>query len=99
MTSKTLTVAYCWASGLIEFSAPDAVPSGAIEIARGEDTALRREMCAVARHGYGKSVGKLLVPGIPEAASQSEAGDALARFLDWCDSRRAKGISYNQNFV
>lgn len=54
------TIAFCWASGLIQFG--DQVPDGAIEIARGDDQVVREIIEVTSRHAYdGKS---LLVPGI-----------------------------------
>lgn len=83
------SVAYCWAGGLIEIGT--TVPDGAIEIARGPKCDLELEIETVARHGMRTSAGKLLVPGIPEAADQAAAGDALAAFLTWAGkSRTAK---------
>ncbi|EMO6796986.1 host nuclease inhibitor protein, partial [Pseudomonas aeruginosa] len=53
------TIAFCWASGLIQFG--DQVPEGAIEIARGDDQVVREIIEVTSRHAYdGKS---LLVPG------------------------------------
>lgn len=88
--------AFCWASGLIEFG--ESVPTGAILIARGPKVDLKFEIEVMARHGRGNSDGKLLVPGIPEAADQRAAGDALKIFLiRGTKSRSAKkyGISFN----
>lgn len=82
-------VAWCWASGLIEFG--EAVPAGAIKIAHGPKAYLKGEIEVRARHGRGESAGKLLVPGIPEASDQQAAGYALQSFLDWgSKSRTAK---------
>lgn len=71
--------AYCYASGEICFGR--SLPEGALPIARGPAKALRQRMEVVARHAYdGKT---LLVPGVPEAANQIEAVDALLRFREW----------------
>ncbi len=75
----TPMVAYCWASGLIEFG--ESVPDGAIPVAHGPKADLKYEIQVMARHGKGESSGKLIVPGIPEADDQRAAGDALERFL------------------
>jgi hypothetical protein len=83
----TPLVAYCWASGLIEFG--ETVPEGAIKIAHGPKADLKYEIEAAARHGKGASDGKLLVPGIPEAGDQRAAGDALASFIAWGSKRRS----------
>ncbi|CAM5599123.1 hypothetical protein [Rhodanobacter lindaniclasticus] len=81
-------IAYCWASGQIEFGA--RTPPGAIPIARGSARIVRAEMEVTARHGY--KAGVLLVPGIPEAADQQQAGSALELFLLWLKQRERKGF-------
>lgn len=82
-------VAWCWASGLIEFG--EVVPVGAIKIAHGPKAYLKSEIKVRARHGRGESAGKLLVPGIPESNDQLTAGNALQSFIDWgSKSRTAK---------
>lgn len=80
--------AYCWASGVIEFGAK--VPAGAIEIARGKERLLQKEIGATARLAYDNET--LLVPGIPEATDQRAAGDALAVHLRWLKKRERKGF-------
>ncbi|EIE4825895.1 host nuclease inhibitor protein [Salmonella enterica] len=72
---KPTITAYCWASGLIEFG--HTLPEGALPIVTGSEKKVREEVEVLARHAYN---GELLVPGIPEAASQSEAREALVRF-------------------
>lgn len=79
-------VAYCWASGLIEFG--ESVPDDAIKIAHGPKADLKCCVEVLARQGKGSSAGKLLVPGIPEASDQRAAGDALAAFIDWASKSR-----------
>ena len=93
-------VAWCWASGLIEIG--DTMPadnhdgSGAIQIASGPKFALKGRLKVVARHGKGASVGKLLVPGVPEAEPGAEI-DALLAWLDWCGKRKSKdGVVFMQ---
>lgn len=71
-----LTIAYCWASGLIEFG--DATPKGAIPIMRGPEKYVRDTIEVHARHAYEK--GKLLVPGIPEVEDDVEKAEALDAF-------------------
>ncbi|HCE7030549.1 TPA: host nuclease inhibitor protein, partial [Pseudomonas aeruginosa] len=44
------TIAFCWASGLIQFG--DQVPDGAIEIARGDDQVVREIIEVTSRHAY-----------------------------------------------
>lgn len=97
----TPQVAWCWASGLIEIG--DVLPpdnaggGGAIEIARGPKYALKAQLEVVARHGKGQSRGLLLVPGVPEASSQKEKGDALAQWLGWCNKRKSRdGVSFSR---
>lgn len=77
-------MAWCWASGLIEIGDEDDLPENAILIADGPRAFLVGVVSAVARHGQGASVGKLLVPGVPEAEDQQKAGDVLAKWLAWC---------------
>ncbi|HDC2134444.1 TPA: host nuclease inhibitor protein [Salmonella enterica] len=72
---KPTITAYCWASGLIEFG--HTLPEGALPIVTGSEKQVREEVEVLARHAYN---GELLVPGIPEAASQDEAREALVRF-------------------
>ena len=83
-TADPVSLAWTWATGLIEVGEAGAqVPDGALELARGPKRALVERLAVVARHGQGKSKGKLLVPGIPEAVSQKEGADALEAFLVW----------------
>lgn len=72
---KSTITAYCWASGLIEFG--NTLPEGALPIVTGSEKRVRDVVEVLARHAYN---GDLLVPGIPEAASQDEAREALVRF-------------------
>lgn len=71
-------IAYAWASGHIEFGR--SVPDGALHIAKAPARKLKPVIEACARHGYGASVGVLLVPGIPEAPSQAKKLSALIAF-------------------
>ena len=88
----TPQVAWCWASGLIEIG--DSMPlkspdgGGAIQIATGPKYALQGYIETVARHGYGASEGKLLVPGVPEADGMKAKGDALEQWLVWINKCR-----------
>lgn len=79
----TTTIAYCWASGLIGFG-PE-VPEGAIGIARGKDQVVRDTIEVTARHAYDNEM--LLVPGVPEAPSQRDGLEALARYIQWLGER------------
>ncbi|ECQ6404744.1 host nuclease inhibitor protein [Salmonella enterica subsp. enterica] len=72
---KPTIIAYCWASGLIEFG--NTLLEGALPIVTGSENQVRDEVTVMARHAYN---GDLLVPGIPEAADQNEAREALERF-------------------
>jgi hypothetical protein len=75
--------AYCWASGLIQFTTPvrtPRVPSGALPLITGPRQRVHDLLNAAARHGLGKSNGKLLVPGIPEADNATEQLNALRAF-------------------
>lgn len=70
--------AYAWASGLIEFGAK--VPEGALPIISGEGVRVRELIDVWARHS--RTTDQLLVPGVPEAASQHEGCNALMKFTD-----------------
>lgn len=81
--------AWCWASGLIEIGdVSPAEDSGAILIASGPKYALKDFIDVVARHGKGASDGKLLVPGVPEAADGDAAIEALETWLKWCEPHK-----------
>jgi hypothetical protein len=84
-----MLIAYCYASGQIEFGR--RVPDGAIQIARGPAAALRELIYGTARLAYDNKTW--LVPGIPEAPDQKEAGDALGRYMDWIRFRAGHGVS------
>ena len=77
--------AWAWQSGLIEFGR--VVPEGALKFATGIDTTLQERVGTVARHGKGKSAGKLLVPGIPEAEGDDQQINALIVWTNWCARR------------
>lgn len=86
-------VAYCWASGLIEFG--ESIPDGAIELAHGPKSEIETFFDTVSRHGYGASAGKLIVPGLPEAETMSRRLGAVLEFLKWlgsCSLKRFPGI-------
>lgn len=85
-------IAYCWATGLIEFGR--TMPEGTIEVARGGAKKLREVVEVLARHGKGKGAGQLLVPGVPEAGNQQEKGDALRAWLGWC-AQHPEGVRFN----
>lgn len=78
MTDKK-HIAYCWATGLIEFG--ETLPKGTIEILSHDNLDyLKNHISVRARHGYGE---QLLVSGIPEAKTKTEAENALVRFKEW----------------
>lgn len=94
--------AFCWASGLIEFG--QRTPAGAIPIARGPAKVLREFVGGVARHGYkAHRVGgrmqkipgseRLLVPGVPEASTDTAAVDALRAWCDWIGKQAPDGVT------
>lgn len=74
--------AWAWESGLIEFGRE--VPEGALSFATGMDRPLRQLVDARARHGMGKSEGKLLVPGVPEVSSSAKKLVAFDAWVNWC---------------
>lgn len=78
---------YACRTGAIEFGR--YVPAGAIMVAKGKARQVRGLCEVLARHAYdGKT---LLVPGIPEAQSNKEAGDALALFIAEVAKRNNQG--------
>lgn len=91
--------AWCWASGLIEMDDVDKVPAGAILVATGPKAFLAGAITALARLGQGESAGTFLVPGVPEAESQSDKGDALARWLTLCARRNGRQGGNGVQFV
>lgn len=83
-----MSVAYCFRSGEVEVSR--SAPQGAIALLRGRASALRDAVQATARHS--RKAGELLVPGVPEAASDNEALDAAAAWAKWVAKR--PGLTY-----
>lgn len=70
-------------SGVIRCGA--SVPAGALCVLTASRHHVRKIVSALARHAYdGKT---LLVPGIPEAADDDAAIDALERFRTECERR------------
>lgn len=90
-------VAYCFASGQIEFGDIGTAPAGSIAIATGPKSHLRSVVGALARNS--RSSSALLVPGVPEAIDQTAAGDALAAWLSWAALGNGKkgrhGVLFN----
>jgi DNA-directed RNA polymerase subunit RPC12/RpoP len=91
-------VAWCWASGLIEFGDENEVPDGAIVIARGTADRIKAVVGVLARRGYGASAGKLLVPGVPEAENGNAAVDALIAWRKWCAEGNGRKGRYGVKF-
>lgn len=77
--------AYVWRSGRIEFG--DVVPAGALLIGHG-GKAFRTRVEVYARHSRSGN-GWLLVPGIPEAATDDDALLALRLFAKMVLGRRS----------
>lgn len=71
--------AWAYASGLIRFG--KRMPTDALLIAAGPHRKLHAAIEVLARHGQGKSTGRLLVPGVPEAPDQDIGMRALRRFI------------------
>ena len=85
------TVAFCWASGLIETGV--AVPKGAIFIARGQPASLQKLIAGTAR--LASDDKSWLVPGVPEAESEVAKSDALAAYLRWIARRASETLVIN----
>jgi hypothetical protein len=77
-TAVVGTLAYCYASGHIEFGA--RCPDGALPIVRGDDRRVREFVAGVARHGYDGET--LLVPGVPEAENERAALEKLVAWIE-----------------
>lgn len=79
--------AWCYASGRIDMGAEPPHDDGAqrpgvIVFASGPQRSLRALLDVRARHGQGRSVGLLLVPGVPEAPESGNARvDALIAWV------------------
>jgi|GEM_PF-6691321 len=81
MPKITAAVAYADRRGVIGFRAGRA-PKGVLVFARHRDvTQLEQIVGVVARHGYDGRT--LLVPGVPEAAGDDQALEALELWRDW----------------
>lgn len=75
------SIAYAWATGLIEFGAHSrGIPRGALPLAKGNPAKLREIVCVRARRSY---AGEPLVPGVPEAKTDKAAVDALITWREW----------------
>jgi hypothetical protein len=83
------TTAYCWATGLVEFTDGEC-PEGALVISRGTGKKWREAIEAQLRLGFSNDF--YLVPGVPEANLEGidpiEALLAFIRRLQLMDFRR-----------
>lgn len=82
-------LAYCYASGQIGFG--EAIPSGALPIARGEAAALVDFIKGVSRRGHNGQT--LFVPGVPEASDDAQALDRLQDFVKNITNSLPDGVS------
>lgn len=73
------TFYYVWRSGLIETGR--SVPKGAILLFRSTRERTER-VSARARHGRTRR-DELVVPGVPEAADDAAAREAVEQFIRW----------------
>lgn len=77
----------CWRSGQVVVAR--RVPRGAMQLVTGHGRRLNRVLGACARQAYdGKT---LLVPGVPEAATDLEALEAVRRFKQMLLKLLARG--------
>jgi len=80
-----VATAYADRNGVIGFTTR-RTPRGMIAFARHRDIAqLRQIVSARCRHSYDGTT--LLVPGVPEAADETSAREALAHWRDWSFQR------------
>lgn len=92
-----MRIAYCWASGEIEFAASRCeVPQGAIAFVDNEtglpgldDTVFEQTVQIRARRAHCKDE-VYLVPGVPEAEDQVMAGQALRAWVEWAFAKPEK---------
>lgn len=82
--------AYCFASGEIQLS--KLVPGGAVVLATGTKTELKREIDVVARLAYDNRTH--LVPGVPESRSVESAINAVVAFVKWAKSRSCQSCEW-----
>ena len=84
----TPQAAWCFADGSIAFGDEIDMPSGAILIARGSKSFLRGVLSCASRYDYKRNI--LIIPGVSEAETQEEKGDALAEWLRLCSKENGK---------
>ena len=82
-------LAYCYASGQIGFG--EAIPSGALPIARGEAATLVDFIKGVSRRGHNGQT--LLVPGVPEASNEAQALERMEEFVKKITEKLPDGVS------
>ena len=74
-------IAYAYRSGQIGFTSPrEGIPNGALFIARGPTTVVGPLVRGNARLAYDNET--YLVPGCPEATTETEAFEAFMRFFE-----------------
>lgn len=86
---KKTIIAYCFASGQIQFGS--YVPEGAIAIAQGKEETVREVIEVTARLSRHDNE-TLFVPGVPEAFNQREGLTALARYIQYLGQRNQPGF-------
>lgn len=77
---------FCWASGLIEVGAH--CPKGTVLLGSGPSDVLKEAISATARLSYNNR--HWLVPGVPEAADEDAAVDAVTVYRDRLKLRLAR---------
>lgn len=80
-----MIIAYCDATGVIKFG--PTVPEGSLPIVKGEEKDVKELIQVTSRHAWPRVPDPekqvYLVPGIPEAADQQAAMNALIAFKAW----------------
>jgi hypothetical protein len=83
-----MMLAYCFASGHIGFG--DALPEGALPIARGEPGVLEDFIRGVALCACNRT---LIVPGLSEASDEIATFEVLQAFLKTISEKLPEGVS------
>ena len=73
-------IAFCYRSGQIGFIEHGPIPEGALMLARGPQDIVASSIHGLARLAYDNETW--LVPGIPEAANDDQAFEAMMTFID-----------------
>lgn len=85
------TLAYAFRSGQIGFiDGPGSMPDGALCLASGPTELIRDLISGLCRHGYDGVT--LLIPGIPESSSDTDAYLAFKRFSDRIELSLARQV-------